>query len=59
MFNFIKKRIFKSIINDVVKSIPNLKAKARLYIEEHKDEIIEKVKETIKDTILKIIKEKF
>ena len=58
MFGFIKKRILKSIINDVIKSIPVLTAKARQYLEEHKDEIIDKVKESIKSTILKIVKEK-
>ena len=58
MFGFIKKRILKSIIDDVIKSIPVLSAKARRYLEENKDEIIDKVKESIKSTILKIVKEK-
>ena len=58
MFGFIKKRILKSIIDDVIKSIPVLTAKARQYLEEHKDEIIDKAKESIKSTILNIVKEK-
>lgn len=59
MFGFIKKKILKIIIEDAIKSLPGLKIKARQYLEEHKDEILEKVKESIKDTILKIVKEKF
>lgn len=47
MFGWIKKRILKSIIKDIVKEIPKYKEHALLYIEQHKDELLEKVKEAI------------
>lgn len=51
MFGWIKKRVLKSIINDIKKEIPELKNTPLEYLEEHKDEFIGKVKESIKQTI--------
>lgn len=51
MFNWLKKRILKSIIKDITKNLPKYKEIALIYVEEHKDEIIEKVKKAIEDII--------
>lgn len=51
MFGWIKKRILKSIIDDAIKQLPKYKDIAVLYIEQHKDEILDKVKEAIKNVI--------
>lgn len=51
MFGWIKKRILKSIINDIAKELPRYKEIALVYIEEHKDEIIDRVKKAIADII--------
>ena len=51
MFGWIKKRILKSIIKDITKNLPKYKEMALIYVEQHKDEIIEKVKKAIEDII--------
>lgn len=51
MLGWIKKRILKSIIKDITKNLPRYKEIALIYVEEHKDEIIEKVKKAIEDII--------
>lgn len=51
MFGWIKKRILKSVIKDITKSLPKYKEYALIYLEEHKDEIIEKVEKAIGDII--------
>ena len=51
MFGWIKKRILKSIINDIKKQIPELKNTALEYLEEHKDELLDKLEEVIKQAI--------
>lgn len=51
MFRFIKKMVLKSIINDIKKQIPELKEQVVKYLEEHKDELFEFVKEKIKQAI--------
>ena len=56
MFSWIKKKILKSIIKDITKSLPKLKEKGLILIEEHTDEVIEKVKEAITKTIEYFIK---
>ena len=48
---WIKKKILKSIINDIKKQIPELKDTALNYLEEHKDELLDKCKEVIKQAI--------
>lgn len=59
MFGWLKKRILKSIIKDVAKKLPQYKEQALLYVEMHKDEVIEKVKkaitEIIKNEIAKVV----
>ena len=51
MFGWIKKRILKSIIKDITKSLPMHKELALAYIEMHKDEVIDKVKNAITEII--------
>lgn len=51
MINWLKKRILKSIIKDITKKLPKYKEMALIYVEQHKDEIIEKVKKAISDVI--------
>lgn len=51
MFGWIKKRVLKSIINDIKKQIPELKNTALECLEEHKDELLDKLQEVIKQAI--------
>ena len=51
LIKWIKKKILKSIINDLKRDMPELKVKALDYLEEHKDELLDKVQEVIKQTI--------
>ena len=51
MFKWIKKKILKSIINDIKKEIPEIKEKALAEYEEHKDELLDKLQEVIKQAI--------
>jgi len=51
MFGWLKKRILKSLIKDVVKNMPKYKEHALICIEEHKDEILEKIKKAIEDIV--------
>lgn len=51
MFGFVKKMILKSIIKDITKQMPKYKEMALIYIEQNKDEIIEKVKKAIGEII--------
>ena len=51
MFGWLKKRILKSIIKDIIKQLPKHKEEALIYIEKNKDKIIEKVIKAIQDII--------
>ena len=51
LIKWMKKKILKSIINDIKKQIPELKDTALDYLEEHKDELLDKCKEVIKKAI--------
>ena len=51
MFGFIKRLVLKSIIKDITKQIPKHKEMALAYIEQHKDEILDKVKKAILEII--------
>lgn len=51
LIKWIKKKILKSIINDIKKQIPELKNTALEHLEEHKDELLGKLQEGIKQTI--------
>ena len=58
LIKWIKKKVLKSIINDIKKQIPELKDTALDYLEEHKDELLIKCKEVIKDTIKNFVASK-
>ena len=51
MIKWIKKKILKSIINDIKKEIPEIKETALDYLEEHKDELLDFIKEKLKQAI--------
>ena len=58
MFKWIKKKILKSIVKDITKELPTYKDKALKLIEEHKDDILDKVKDAIKGVVTSFIKSK-
>lgn len=51
MFGWIKKRILKSIIKDITKQLPRYKEMALIYVEQHFDDILDRVKKAITDII--------
>ncbi len=51
MFGWLKKRILKSIIKDITKQLPRYKEMALVYVEEHADDILDRVKKAITDII--------
>ena len=59
LIKWIKKKVLKSIINDIKKQIPELKDTALDYLEEHKDELLEFCKKKLKDAIEEFINDKF
>ena len=58
MLKWIKKKIFKSIINDLKNEIPELKVTIMEEFEDHKDELLDKCKEVIKETIKNFVASK-
>ena len=58
IIKWIKKRILKSIINDLKNEIPELKVTVLEELEEHKDELLGKLQEVIKDTIKNFVASK-
>ena len=51
LINWIKKKVLKSIIKDITKQLPKYKEMALIYVEQNKDEIIDKVKKAIEDIV--------
>ena len=51
IIKWIKKKVLKSIVNDIKKQMPELKDIALDYLEEHKDELLDKLQEVIKQAI--------
>ena len=51
MFGWLKRIVLKSIIKDITKQLKMNKDMALLYIEQNKDEIIDKVKRNIAEII--------
>ena len=58
IIKWIKKKVLKSIVNDIKKQIPELNDTALNYLEEHKDELLDKLQEVIKDTIKNFVASK-
>ena len=56
--NWIEKKIAKRIINKIKNRIPELKVTILEEFEEHKDALLEKCKEVIKDTIKNFVASK-
>lgn len=51
MFGWIKKRVLKSIIKDITKQLPKYKEMALIFVEQHADEVLAKVKEAIMEIV--------
>ena len=51
MFGWVKKLVLKSIIKDITKQMPKYRDMALIYVEQNKDEIIDKVKKAIGDIV--------
>ena len=51
IIKWIKKKVLKSIVNDIKKEIPELKNTALEYLEEHKDELLQFIKEKLTQAI--------
>ena len=51
MLKWIKKKILKSIIKDIKKEIPEIKNTALDYLEDNKDELLDFIKEKLKQAI--------
>lgn len=51
MIKWIKKKLLKSIINDIKKEIPEIKNTALEKVEEHKDELLDFIKEKLKQAV--------
>lgn len=59
LIKWIKKKILKSIINDLKKEMPQLKDEALKLSEVYKDELLEFCKKKLKDAIEEFINYKF
>ena len=58
LIKWIKKKVLKSIINDIKKEMPHLKEEALKLLEVYKDELLDKLQEVIKDTIKNFVASK-
>jgi hypothetical protein len=48
MIKWIKKKVFKAVIKDIIKDLPNWKKEVLKVMEMHDDEFLEKVEDDIK-----------
>lgn len=61
MFKWLRKKLLKGFIEDIISELPEpdlLKEKMFEIFDKYKDEILNKVKELIKDFVMKFINEK-
>ncbi len=56
LIKWIKKKILSSIVDDVIKSMPEIKELVLLRLEVYKDELLDFVKEKLKDVIQEFVK---
>ena len=56
--SWLKKKVLESLAKDIVKAVPTIKQEGLKLIEEHKDEIIEKIKKAIKKAVVDFINSK-
>lgn len=59
MFQWIKRRILKSVINDIKKDMPHLKEEALKVLEVFNNELLEFCKKKLKDAIEEFVNYKF
>ena len=59
LIKWIKKKILKSIINDLKKEMPHLKEEALKLLEVYKDELFEFCKKKLKDAIEEFVNNKY
>ena len=59
IIKWIKKKILKSIINDLKKEMPHLKEEALKLLEVYKDELFEFCKKKLKDAIEEFVNNKY
>lgn len=59
MFKWIKRKILKSIINDIKKEMPLLKDEVLKLLEVYTDELLEFCKKKLKDAIEEFVNYKF
>lgn len=57
LIKWIKKKILSSIIDDVIKSMPEIKETVLLRLEVYKDELLEFIKEKLKEVIQEFVKD--
>lgn len=58
MLKWIKKKLLKWLIKDIKSEIPELKATVLEEFEEHKDELLDKCKAKLKETIQNFVASK-
>ncbi len=58
IIKFIKKKIFESLVKDLIQELPELKLKLKNFWVENKKEILAKVKEAVKNAVIKLAQEK-
>ena len=59
MLKWIRTKILKGIIKDILQEIPSLKDKAINYFERHQDEILEQVLQAAKKAVLSFVQKRF
>lgn len=55
MFKWIRNKLLEGIVKDVIEELPKLKVSARKLLEEKKDEVLEKIREAIKEKLLDLV----
>lgn len=58
IIKFIKKKIFESLVKDLIQELPELTLKLKNFWVENKKEILAKVKEAVKNAVIKLAQEK-
>lgn len=53
--NWLKKKVLKSIVNDIVKDMPKHKELALMFVEQNAEKLLDKIHELIKVEIVKAI----
>ena len=59
MFKWIRTKILKGLIKDLLKEAPALKTRALKYFEENQDEILDCIKKAIEKTVMGFVQKRF